>query len=272
MISFLLLISLILAINVGSLAMLGEAYLFPAEHQTVESQDKPVVSLLILHGFNPTYSQILSSLSVKPLQDSLAGDLGYVDKGLVSSKTSCQDLRSDGAIIARVAYAEPPFKIEQYADEVNKTIEKILECTGSAKIDIVAHSMGGIVARSADNPAIRKIIFVGTPNSGDVYRLGSISVLANEEFSDAIPIDFSQITKQSRFIEGLNDHQSLKDAQIYAVQGDIDGKGDGLVRTGSVDLTEEIDGLTVSCRHFFLKIPTACPKAYGFIVQSLIEE
>ncbi|MGE3062009.1 MAG: alpha/beta fold hydrolase [bacterium] len=48
-------------------------------------------------------------------------------------------------------------------------IDKVLSATGASKVDIVAHSMGGVVARSAicfygSSGKVRKLLTIGTPN------------------------------------------------------------------------------------------------------------
>ena len=68
--------------------------------------------------------------------------------------------------------------IDSYADGLARRIEKILTDTGAEKLVILAHSMGGLVARAylrkhgANNVA--KLITLGTPHHGTVMaRLGA---------------------------------------------------------------------------------------------------
>lgn len=69
------------------------------------------------------------------------------------------------------------------------TIEKAKEVTKSPKVDIVSHSMGGIVARSYAqsklyNSDINKLIMIGTPNTGSAkaYYFWSGAEFASDEF------------------------------------------------------------------------------------------
>ena len=59
------------------------------------------------------------------------------------------------------------------SDLLKEKIDSILQQTGSNKIDIIAHSMGGLITKKyvMDNPTTHKInkaVFVGVPNTGSV--------------------------------------------------------------------------------------------------------
>ena len=59
----------------------------------------------------------------------------------------------------------------RYAKRLAEFIDKVLIATGAEKVDIVAHSMGGLVARAAIRyygceGKVRKLLTIGTPNKG----------------------------------------------------------------------------------------------------------
>jgi pimeloyl-ACP methyl ester carboxylesterase len=59
----------------------------------------------------------------------------------------------------------------RYAKRLAEFIDKVLAATGASKVDIVAHSMGGLVARAAIkyygcDTKVRKLLTIGTPNKG----------------------------------------------------------------------------------------------------------
>ncbi len=63
----------------------------------------------------------------------------------------------------------PPIDGKSWAFNLAKFIDKVLYATGSSQVDIVAHSMGGLVVRAAMKyygcrNKIRKVITIGTPN------------------------------------------------------------------------------------------------------------
>ncbi|MFC2077770.1 alpha/beta fold hydrolase [Candidatus Bipolaricaulota bacterium] len=76
-------------------------------------------------------------------------------------------------------------------------IEGILAQTGAAAVDVVAHSMGGLLARAyvnaTDNPPIRRLIMMGTPSHGspDAFvalhsDLGQGRLLLNDKNAQAL--------------------------------------------------------------------------------------
>jgi pimeloyl-ACP methyl ester carboxylesterase len=61
--------------------------------------------------------------------------------------------------------------IEQHAEGLKRFIEEICEVTGEQKVDIVAHSLGGLISRYAIQrldmtPAVRNLITLATPHLG----------------------------------------------------------------------------------------------------------
>jgi hypothetical protein len=57
-----------------------------------------------------------------------------------------------------------------HAKTLSATIDELLHATGVEQIDVVAHSMGGVVARVAEAgrlaPRIRRLVTIGTPHRG----------------------------------------------------------------------------------------------------------
>lgn len=70
------------------------------------------------------------------------------------------------------------------SDLLNEKIEEILQQTGAGKVDIIAHSLGGLVAKRyvMDNidPKIGKLIFVGVPNLGS--PIAAKAILMGDNF------------------------------------------------------------------------------------------
>lgn len=59
--------------------------------------------------------------------------------------------------------------IERHAEDVSRRIDEIMQATGAKQVDVVAHSMGGVVARLAEarkEHRIRRLVTIGTPHRG----------------------------------------------------------------------------------------------------------
>lgn len=69
-----------------------------------------------------------------------------------------------------LSYGPPFAPIETFAPQVAGKIARIERATGASQVVIVAHSMGGLVARSylrAFGPAhVRRLVTIGTPHAG----------------------------------------------------------------------------------------------------------
>jgi pimeloyl-ACP methyl ester carboxylesterase len=104
---------------------------------------------------------------------------GYVSDASVW-ETWEQLLRNDDIIVHSVAFADDPTTFvdedqcgtaEAHASELNQIVEDFKIDTGSEKINIVAHSKGGLDARgylanNLLNDDIANLIMIGTPNDG----------------------------------------------------------------------------------------------------------
>ena len=116
-----------------------------------ESFDKPL----------ELYSQPLSYY--RGLVDELEGsDSGYKLEGFNNNF-------ADGSNLFLFAY-DWRLSNSRSADSLSTLIENICAGTGSTSVDIVAHSMGGIIVKEYihkhTSAKVRKLIFVGTPHEG----------------------------------------------------------------------------------------------------------
>ena len=72
-----------------------------------------------------------------------------------------------------INYGPPYGDIEHFAEQLGTKIESVCAATGAARVVLVCHSMGGLVARAylrQRGPArIKQIITIGTPHHGSVF-------------------------------------------------------------------------------------------------------
>jgi len=75
-----------------------------------------------------------------------------------------------------LSYGPPLASIETFAEQAAAKIDAILEATGAAQVVIVAHSMGGLVARAYlrrwGGAKVRRVITIGTPHCGSMLARG----------------------------------------------------------------------------------------------------
>lgn len=127
--------------------------------------------------------------------------------------------------------------IDKYSERLNEIISNVKYLTGKDKVIVVAHSMGGLVARKyiqkyGEN-SVDKIILVGVPNKGvDGRVMGSCSILgANAECED--------LYENSYFLADLNS-APLPNIPIYNIVGVgcfwEGSNGDGIVKNESAYL------------------------------------
>lgn len=204
-----------------------------------------------IHGVNNLQS-VPYPLSIK--------ESYYYDFILESEKTNLLDKKEDS--------------IDVYALRLNEIIEKTKQETNREKIDLVAHSMGGLVARRYiqifGTDSLNQVILVTVPNNGisqDLYD-NCISFGSEKECED--------MYNNSTFIKRL-ETQRIDDIPIYNIIGQgcstYGEDGDGTITTSEayLDWAENyyINGScsTPSLRflHNYIILPEESPEAYGII-------
>ncbi len=230
--------------------------------------------LIVLHGFNVIYSTRFGQLEFKEFHDDVSKELDYQNRGILIKETTCSELKySENPISVRNTYFTiETTDIDDYSKTLNRTIEMIRYCTGAEKVDLVTHSMGGIVARNyiknIDNSTIRKLVMMGTPNHGGLYSFSDVSNYLTQEGSN-LSIDFLQLSENHDFMQRLNEgDETIGDIKYYTIAGNTDGEGDGVVKEESVKL-EGAEHFTIDCSHVFMKHPTFCKEALNIIVEIL---
>ena len=60
---------------------------------------------------------------------------------------------------------------KQHASDLRDIVNSILNATHSDKVNIVAHSKGGLDGYIADNDKVANLIMIGTPNRGSTTAI-----------------------------------------------------------------------------------------------------
>ncbi|MBI2649889.1 alpha/beta fold hydrolase [Candidatus Woesearchaeota archaeon] len=224
--------------------------------------DQKTFPIIFLHGHSLAKgnSPEFSLDSFNKLQSKLQDD-GYLNSGIVSLYSKNEMTQqgiwglSGKPVTVKASYYYDAFRqedkyivvptksenIDTYAVRLKEIIDIVKQRTNKPKVNIIAHSMGGLVARRymqifGDND-IDKLIVIATPNKGISGAASDYCGLVGENR------ECQDMQENSLFINKLNDplKQPVK-ARLYAIigQGCQMGQdnGDGVVLAESAKLKD----------------------------------
>ena len=267
----------------------------------LETYDIHKTPVLFIHGHtfnennNPEHTMNVFSKVQAKLQDEQIINYGELDSYANIYDKSIDWSRQNKSISVRASYyyiasyslgqyeitAQKSERIENYAIRLKEIIQVIKQRTKSDKVIIVAHSMGGLVARQYGylfgHEDIDKIIIVNTPNSGITKDASDFCQVlgANNECND--------MKQDSIFLKKLSSFDIPKETYFVIRSTGCDMKtdtGDGVVTNSSGYLTDatnyEIQGrCTDSLKtnlHGNTLDPELYPEAYEIIKNLVLEE
>lgn len=250
------------------------------------------------HAFNKDISADYSLENFNELQERLE-EIGYLNAGAISLYT-VQDEESLDIwskiplpLSLKISYYYDLFRepenyvvvqtksenIDTYAIRLKELIETVKFKTGKEKVNIIAHSMGGLVARRYlqifdKEDAVNKLILIGTPNEGVVGRIADLCPLIGEH------LECRDMKQGSLFLNKLNTGKK-PDIPVYMIIGRgcalKEGDSDGIVLVENAELDYAtnyyIDG---SCKglktlHTSMLHPDEYPKVFS-IIQSILQD
>ncbi len=255
--------------------------------------------LIVLHGysfysFNSAFhsANAYNDFVAKALEDGLyypAGIIGpsffpeFEDKDLtrvfvppVFKATYYDVLRFD-----EITFGEFNIRsksIFDHADTLHELVEFVRNVTGKQEVDIVAHSMGGLVTRAYidayGDDSLGKIVLVGTPNKGVPARL----LYLCKFFGGQMECD--DMYRNSAFMNYMNEEATLPEKEVHMIVGEgcstFGEDGDGIVHTSSAVLDfAENHFFTGSCElidnfHRDMIKPSKYPEIYEKIMGVLL--
>jgi hypothetical protein len=220
------------------------------------ASDNSKYPVILLHGhsFNSGVSAENSLGDLRGIQEELFLD-GFLDGGdfiLTSNPNSEAFKKTNKRVVFSVSYyfdiyqnSEETIILETQSDNLdtyslrlNEIIDEVKLETGKEKVVIVAHSMGGLVARKYlqifGDSDVDRLIMIGTPNKGiDGFVLSTCSVLGENKHCE-------DMNSESLFLNKLNFGKTPK-IPVYNIVGigcDTRGEdGDGVAKNSSVYLS-----------------------------------
>lgn len=222
--------------------------------------DPRLYPILFIHGhaFNKDTSPETSLNSFAKLQRELQKDgiinAGQIDLQNLENIPPGEYGKSGNPISVRASYyyihyydlgaylitTQKSERIENYALRLNEIINVVKERTGSDKLNIVAHSMGGLVAREYirifSDVNINKLVLVATPNKGTSGKTQQFcSFLGSQK-------ECEDMAEGSIFLKRLNQITKSKNVKVYTITTigencDTSGFiGDGIVKSNNIIL------------------------------------
>ena len=137
-----------------------------------------------------------------------------------------------GGVVA-LTFEKPTGSNEEHAEEISNAVLALRESSGAPKIDVVAHSMGGLAVRAylrgAGANTVRRVAFLGTPHRGTysaylAFGDGREEMIPGSEFLTSqnaeapvpegveamtvrTPIDALVLPIESAMLDGVPNHQ-----------------------------------------------------------------
>jgi hypothetical protein len=228
-----------------------------AECCTADSCASKNYPVIFIHGHlsynRNSPEQVINSFA--GMQDALE-EAGYIPAGLIDLEETSPygDWgRNPKPVSVRASYyyisyydlgiqtleARKSDSIENYAIRLREIVEEVKRRTGSPKVIIVAHSMGGLVAREYmllfGEESVDKMVTIGTPNKGIEGALIKLCPVfgSQKECEDMV--------KDSVFLKRLNNpNNNPGKARVYTISAvgcSTYGKpGDGVIAADNVVL------------------------------------
>lgn len=217
--------------------------------------EKTNIPLILIHGhsFNQANSPFFNTDVYDEYADILVNNYSYIYMGIQGTpeNKNFTPIGHDKKMLFLYSYYLIPGEkeylisnkehIATYSERLDKFIEYVKEITGSDKVNIVAHSMGGLVTREYilkhGDSSINELILVGTPNKGTTDSINKFCKLygAQKECDD--------MYEKSKFITKLNANISetipQKISIIAGLGCEMDGQdGDGITTKNNILLPD----------------------------------
>ena len=97
---------------------------------------------------------------------------GWLDTGRELAELRIRFLGSGwaGSHVETVTFTRPTGSNRDHATELDSAVTALLERSGADRVDIVAHSMGGLATRwyllTREDPPVRRVVFIASPHRG----------------------------------------------------------------------------------------------------------
>jgi hypothetical protein len=211
-----------------------------------------------------------------PKEDFEKGILGRYHKPIVVTTTYYVDTKI--LDINSTVLSSKREDIQTYAQRLETTIELVKHKTGAPKVNILAHSMGGLVAREYlrifGEDSVNKLIMVGTPNHGVEGPVESLCLITSTKEECAQLISTGQFINELNAVE--NKPTKTKTYVLYGTGCLLNGKqSDGFILADNAKLPFALNfPIAGNCNdkilHEEIKNVNTYPEVYQ-IIQNILQ-
>ena len=169
-----------------------------------------------------------------------------------------------GTHVATITFSDPAGSNRDHAEEIDAAVADLIERTGVAEIDVVAHSMGGLATRwylrAYSEAPVRRVVFIGSPHRGTLsahlaWGEGRVEMMPGSAFLDTLnaehpaprgvdaitirtTVDTHVVPGESATLPGIPDHKLccpthaglLHDLDVFGIVRRYLADGDGVLR------------------------------------------
>lgn len=246
------------------------------EHRLLDPQDA-VLLTGTLEECQAQLKQTAKDLSLPPM----SGKVVLMLHGIVRTSRAFQGLGEacavEGMTALRVDYPSTRVDIPTCAEYIHSVITNL---DGVEEIDLVVHSMGGLVARSYfskyHDPRLKRLVMLGVPNAGAKM---ADHMRGNLFYRVVFGPAGQQLSPAHGFVEKLPT-PPIPFAIIAGAKGDgkgwnplLSGDDDGTVELVSTRLTGATDFISLPCLHTYLIYdPVVMQHTIRFLQTGLLRE
>jgi triacylglycerol lipase len=157
---------------------------------------------------------------------------GWLDTARDLAALRIRLLGAGASHVETITFAEPTGSNRDHAAEIDSVVTDVLAETGAERVDIVAHSMGGLATRwylkTHVNAPVRRAVFIASPHRGTLtahlaWGEGRDEMMPDSEFLESLnagaavpedveamtirtPIDTHVLPGESATLPGVEDH------------------------------------------------------------------
>ena len=185
-----------------------------ARFETLRSELSALVSSSLAMPFGRLAAESLEADSAHPTPVVLV-------HGLFGSATNFHALRRHlerrgVGRFANFAYG-PRIDYQGLAPQLGELIERVCDRTGSAQVDLVGHSLGGVIGRwlvdHGDGSRVRRLVTLGSPWYGHRFPARELALFGAEDWLIPAPAP-DRIRGQVRIMPGCGHLNLLYDAPV----------------------------------------------------------